>query len=202
MNTHRLFKTDYSAIIFATLRAVINNCYSVCCTFIMRMKCKLMKIEIGHNVRFNGVAKIERFKYSKIIVGNNVTFNSSDRFNARGIGHCILQTSTDKAIIEIGDNSGLSGVSIVANVGVRIGKRVMIGADTKIGDRDDHHEIFGNTDAPIQIGDDVFIGMRCLIMKGVTIGRGSIIGAGSVVTKDIPEGVVAAGVPCKVIRKR
>lgn len=202
MNITRLFKTDYSAIIFTVFRTMINGCYSACCTFVMRLKCKLMNVELGHNVRFNGFARIERFKYSQIRIGNNVILNSSDRFNARGIGHCILQTSTDKAIIEIGDNSGLSGVSIVANVGVRIGQRVLIGADTKIGDRDDHHEIFGNTDAPIVIEDDVFIGMRCLIMKGVTIGRGSIIGAGSVVTKDIPEGVVAAGVPCKVIRKR
>ena len=44
--------------------------------------------------------------------------------------------------------------------------------------------------------------MDCHILKGVTIGKGSIIGAGSIVTKDIPAGVIAAGVPCKVIREK
>lgn len=53
---------------------------------------------------------------------------------------------------------------------------------------------------PIQIGDDVWIGGGAIICPGVTIGSRSVIGAGSVVTKDIPEGVFAAGNPCKVIR--
>lgn len=56
------------------------------------------------------------------------------------------------------------------------------------------------TSAPIYIKDNVWIGANCTICGGVTIGEGSVIGAGSVVTKDIPAGVVAAGVPCKIIR--
>lgn len=54
---------------------------------------------------------------------------------------------------------------------------------------------------PITIEDEVWIGANSTILGGVTIGKGSIIGAGSVVTKDIPEGVIARGIPCKVIRK-
>lgn len=56
------------------------------------------------------------------------------------------------------------------------------------------------TSAPITIGDHVWIGANVTVRGGVTIGEGSVIGAGSVVTRDIPAGVVAAGVPCKVIR--
>lgn len=56
------------------------------------------------------------------------------------------------------------------------------------------------TSAPITIKDKVWIGANATICAGVTIGEGSVIGAGSVVTRDIPAGVVAAGVPCKVIR--
>jgi acetyltransferase-like isoleucine patch superfamily enzyme len=53
----------------------------------------------------------------------------------------------------------------------------------------------------VRIEDDVFIGMRCLILKGVTLGAGCVIGAGSVVTKSIPPGAVAAGNPARVIRQ-
>lgn len=54
---------------------------------------------------------------------------------------------------------------------------------------------------PITVGNNVWIGANVSVLPGVTIGSSSIIGAGSVVNKDIPEGVIAAGNPCKVIRK-
>ena len=57
------------------------------------------------------------------------------------------------------------------------------------------------TSAPIVLEEDVWLGSNVTVCGGVTIGKGSIIGAGSVVNKDIPAGVVAAGVPCRVIRK-
>lgn len=76
----------------------------------------------------------------------------------------------------------------------------MVGANTSIGDRDDHPERLGTSPQPVHIGNNVFIGMHCIVMKGVTIGDNSIIGAGSIVTKDIPANCIAAGVPCKVIK--
>ena len=57
------------------------------------------------------------------------------------------------------------------------------------------------TSKAITIGDDVWIGANSTVCGGVTSGKGSVIGAGSVVTKDIPEGVVAVGNPCRVLRK-
>ncbi len=53
---------------------------------------------------------------------------------------------------------------------------------------------------PVEIGSDVWVGGGAIILPGVTIGSRSVIGAGSVVTRDIPEGVFAAGNPCRVIR--
>ena len=58
----------------------------------------------------------------------------------------------------------------------------------------------GTKSAPVVIEDDVWVGAHCIILKGVTIGARSIIGAGSVVTKSIPADCVAAGNPCKVIK--
>ena len=55
---------------------------------------------------------------------------------------------------------------------------------------------------PVTIGNDVWIGMRSIIMPGVTIGSGVIIGAGAVVTKDVPDYAVVGGVPAKIIRFR
>lgn len=169
-------------------------------TFWYRMKCWLMGVKVGNDVSFNGKMYISRFKHSAIIIGDHCTFNSHDLFNTRGIGNCILRTNKDYTKIEIGDNSGFSGVTITANNLVKIGKEVMVGAGTTIGDNDDHPERLMTSEAPIIIGNHVFIGMRCIIMKGVTIGDNAIIGAGSIVTKDIPANCVAAGVPCKVIR--
>jgi maltose O-acetyltransferase len=54
---------------------------------------------------------------------------------------------------------------------------------------------------PITIGSDVWVGGGAILCPGVTVGRRSVIGAGSIVTRDIPEGVLAAGNPCRVIRE-
>ena len=55
--------------------------------------------------------------------------------------------------------------------------------------------------APVVIGRNVWIGGRSVILPGVTIGDGTTVGAGSVVTRSLPEGVVAAGIPCRILRK-
>lgn len=177
-----------------------RNILHIVCTLCYKLLSRIVGVKYGSGVSFNGRIYIDRFKYSTIKIGNNCTFNSHSLFNPRGIKQCILHTATDYAKIEIGNNCGFSGVSIVAWKSVKIGNNVMVGADTCIGDTDDHPERLGTPPAPVEIKDNVFIGMHCLILKGVTIGDNSIIGAGSVVTKDIPANCVAAGVPCKVIR--
>ena len=71
-----------------------------------------------------------------------------------------------------------------------------------IGDRNDHENRYPEWQPkPIAIGNNVWIGMNCVIMRGVTIGENAVIGANSVVTKNIPANVIAAGSPCKVIKE-
>lgn len=137
---------------------------------------------------------------SEITIGKRCVFNSNSIFNQRGIRHCIIQTGKIGAKIKIGNHCGFSGVSIVADSYIEIGNNVIVGANTIIGDRDGHPEKLHTVPSKIYIGNNVFIGMHCKIMKGVSIGKNSIIGAGSIVTKDIPENVVAVGIPCKVIK--
>ena len=100
----------------------------------------------------------------------------------------------------IGNHVEMSGVSIVSNHSVNIGNNVLIGANCQIGDRDGHSNRYKSSSKPITIEDDVWLGMNVTVLKGVTIGEHSIIGANSVVTKDIPANCIAAGNPCKVIK--
>lgn len=111
--------------------------------------------------------------------------------------------------LTLGDRSGV-GIGCEVYGPVTIGNDVMMGPEVVIytsGHRFDRTDIpmaeqdFTDPE-PVTIGNDVWIGRRVMIMPGVTIGDGCVIGAGAVVTKDIPPYTVAAGVPAKVVKKR
>lgn len=108
-----------------------------------------------------------------------------------------------KAVLSIGAYSRINGVHISVKQSVTIGKRVRIGPYTLIMDSDFHDSYDRSKEGkvkPVTIEDDVWIASRVIILKGVTIGAGSMIAAGSVITHDIPGKAVAAGVPAKVIK--
>ena len=111
--------------------------------------------------------------------------------------------------ISVGDNSGIGKNALIAGP-VKIGKNVMMGPDVMLITR--NHE-FLRTDIPmnlqgvrdeepIQIGDDVWLGARVILLPGVNIGCGAIIGAGAVVVHDIPDWAIAIGNPATVIKFR
>ena len=112
------------------------------------------------------------------------------------------------ASLIIGNNVGMSSTRMWVHDSVTIGDNVKVGACVLITDTDAHpmnYEVRrtsneGTKSAPIVIEDDVWVGAHSIILKGVTIGARSVIGAGSVVTKSIPADCVAAGNPCKVIK--
>lgn len=162
----------------------------------------------GKHWRIYGVPIIQRHRRSYIRVGDDLQLRSTLRSNPLGANHPVmLITWQAGAVIEIGSHYGMTGGTICAARQVTIGQRVAVGANSTISDTDFHpldpearrmHLSAART-APIIIGDDVFVGMNCLILKGVTVGSGSVIGAGSVVTRDVPSGVIVAGNPAAVI---
>lgn len=115
----------------------------------------------------------------------------------------VLATFPD-GLLEIGDRTFVNyGVDICAVKLVRIGCDCLIGTNVSILDND-FHQLDARDQMPesqpVLIGDGVWIGTRALILPGVTIGSGAVVGAGSVVTTDIPERSVAVGNPARVIK--
>lgn len=93
------------------------------------------------------------------------------------------------------------GAWISCACAISIGDDVAIADHVIIRDWDGHAIVGGRPDKlPITIGNHVWIGMRAIILKGVTIGDGAVIGAGSVVTKDVPPNTVVAGNPAKIVK--
>ncbi len=149
---------------------------------------------------------------SRISIGKGVILCSDSRFTALGVSKpVIIRTLRPNASIIIGPNSGLSGVVICAAESVQIGANCLLGANVQIFDTDFHkiepeNRRYDSSPekircAPVIIEDNVFVGTGSIIMKGVRIGRDAVIGAGAIVTKDIPAGAIAAGNPAKVIGK-
>lgn len=115
------------------------------------------------------------------------------------------------ASLFIGDNTGMSQVSINCRNQIVIGSNVKIGAGVMIFDSNFHSTDYlirrdwqkdweDAKTAPVVIEDDVFIGARSIITKGVTIGARSIVAAGSVVIKDVPRDCIVGGNPSKIIK--
>jgi acetyltransferase-like isoleucine patch superfamily enzyme len=107
------------------------------------------------------------------------------------------------AVLRVGDNTRLNGCHISASYMITIGNNVRIAPEVLIIDSDYHsvqdHFAVGKK-CPIVIEDDVWLASRSMILKGVRVGKGAVVAAGAVVTKDVPPYSVVAGVPAKVIQ--
>jgi len=123
-------------------------------------------------------------------------------------GYCHLEATTAGSRIEIGDGVQINNDAFIKSEGpgITIGRGALIGSEVTVYDSDFHdlrpgrHRGGEPRMAAVEIGEDVFIGDRVVILKGVRIGRHSVIGAGSVVTRSVPDLVIAAGNPARVVR--
>lgn len=184
-------------------RTVVNRLVD---RFLIPIRLRLNRIEVGEGCRFFGQPILSVAPGARVRLGNNVLVNSRSDSNPAGLPHPTIFAALDGGYIEIGDGTGISGASLVAKSGITIGRNVLIGAGACIWDTDFHpldpsmrseHSTQGAKCAPIKVEDEVFIGARSLILKGVNIGRGAVIGAGSVVTKDVRAGDIVAGTPAR-----
>lgn len=124
-------------------------------------------------------------------------------------GYCHVEVSDERSRIEVGDRTEFNNNLMIKSegAGIGIGRDCLFGAHVEIFDSDFHdldpaRRTTGVPKlAPVEIGDNVFVGMGVRILKGATIGSDSVIGAGAVVTDAIPAGVIAAGNPARVIRE-
>lgn len=175
---------------------------------INKMVFRIRDISYGKNLVTFGTIFVRGT--GNIKIGNDVRITSCRETNPIG-GDCktILFAKGSGKII-IGDHTGISNAAIVAQEKIELGNNVLIGANCKIYDHDFHSLVFeermmnvdpGVKSAPVMIKDGAFVGAHSIILKGVTIGSKSIIGAGSVVTRSIPDGEIWAGNPAKCIQK-
>lgn len=124
--------------------------------------------------------------------------------------YAYIEARKGTAKISIGDGTWINnGFSAIAeHTSITIGQRVLIGTNVEIFDSDFHginvdnrNESKAEWGKPVVIEDDVFIGSNVRVLKGVTIGRGSVIANSSLVLKDVPPSVVAGGNPARVIKE-
>ena len=201
-------------------KAILNKLIHIDKTFKLhyykywnRIKLRLLGGKLGKRSRMVNKVYLNIGNNAFVHIGQDFAINSGDNINPLCANmRCSIQVE-DKASLIIGNKSGISSGCIWATDSITIGDHVNIGANCIIMDGDIHNtnwqsrrldrmssEPIPYKHKPIIIGNDVWIGANSIVLKGVTIGDRAIIGAGSVVTKDIPADCIAAGNPCKVIK--
>jgi acetyltransferase-like isoleucine patch superfamily enzyme len=162
------------------------------------------KIHAGRSLTIDDYAVVDALSEFGVFLADNVKIGRFATIKCTGV-----LTHIGKGLI-IGENSNIGDYNyITGDGGIRIGAHVMLAPFVKI--HAENHN-FGRLDIPIKaqgvssrgvlIEDDCWIGAGAIILDGVTLGRGSVVAAGAVVTKSAPPYSIVAGIPAKVIRSR
>lgn len=164
----------------------------------------------GKSLKIYSSPVIVRHFESSIVLGDNVTILNNSFENPAGVAHrTVLATPVGGAKIIIGNNVGISGAVICANCRITIKDNVLIGVGARVYDSDFHSldrlkrqvgEQEGIHVEPVLIEDNVWIGAYAFILKGVTIGEGAIVAAGSVVTHNVAPNTIVGGSPAKFLK--
>ncbi len=154
---------------------------------------------LGKNACFFGTAVLMQSSHGGLRIGDNFRMLRNSTIN-----------TIEKGRIEIGDNVYVGeGCIISAYSKIKIGNYVFMGPQNILSDLSHGRDrldvpmrLQDWTGKPITIEDDVWISSHCVIVPGVTVGKGAVVGAGSVVTHDVPAYAIVAGAPAKAINWR
>lgn len=196
--------------IFKSIRKLKEILLSSLYTPIAKLMFSLNGVRFGKGLHVNGLLDVLVTRRGGVTIGDNLSMNSGGSFNVIGRQQkCIFWV---EGKLSIGSNVGISATALICNHQISIGNNVLIGGNTVIYDTDFHsldpslranplQDRANTKKAPVVIADNVFIGAHSTILKGVTVGENSIVGACSVVSKNIPSNEIWAGNPAKFIRK-
>ena len=186
---YRIFLKQCGGFLFVGKRCKIRHCH---------------KIRTGKTIQIGDQVEINALSREGIIMGNNVSIHRNTIIECTGVIRNLGEG------LVIGNNVGIAQNCFIQVRGkVTIGNDVMFGPGVSVFSEEHGFEDLekpmisqAETRRPVQIGNNVWIGTRAVILGGVTIGEGSIIAAGAVVRESVPPYSVVAGVPAKVIRSR
>jgi maltose O-acetyltransferase len=138
-----------------------------------------------------------RLWYCRRVIGMSIGPDTVIWMGCRFVGDKVGQ-------IRIGRGCSIPRAFFVASAPITLGDYVVLGHDVSFytTDHDPDDPAFTRRDAPVTVGDRAWIGSQAIILKGVTVGEGGVVAAGSVVTADVPPFTIVGGNPAKVIRER
>lgn len=179
--------------------------------FLFHIKLFLVKkenpnVEIGKGAKLDFATKILSCG-NKITIGEKVYLRSNPNFYQGGMPYpTTLLTDVKGAVIKIGNNSRINGVYIHAQKEIIIGKNCVIASGVNIIDTNGHvlnskdRTVGRDTPSEIIIGDNVWIGLNAIILKGVKIGNNSVVSAGSIVKGSFPDNSLIMGNPAQLVK--
>lgn len=198
--------------IYRTIRFVYSKMYSTLTNGLTKILFYVNNINVTTGFKSNGIPRVYKHHTGQLTIGQNFKINNTIMNNPIGRSEKCMFVVRENAVLTIGNNVGMSGVTIVCQKNITIEDNVKIGGNVCIYDTDFHSlsaqdrnnsvdDKKNTIKKSIVIGQNSFIGAHSTILKGVSIGKNSIIGACSVVTKDVPANEIWAGNPAKFIRK-
>ena len=180
-------------------------------SLLWRIEASLKGAQVHPSARLIGRPIISVARESRMELAEQVSLRSGRRSNPLGCFQpCVLRTVSRGAELVIGERVAISSTVICSAFKVQVGADTIMGAGAMVVDTDFHRlgtdgvwiNDFAGAARPVMIGRSVFIGGRAIILKGVTIGDRSIVGAGAVVTRDVPPDTIVGGNPARTVRKR
>ena len=196
------------SLIWKGIRKAKEQALALAYVPLIKIRFILNGVECGSGIRSAGIIKVYVTRRGKVQIGRNFHANSGANHNVIGRQQrCMLWV---EGRLIIGDNVGISNSAIICNHAITIGNHVTIGGNTVIYDTDFHSldpalrsdpekDREGAKWAPVVIEDHAFIGAHSTILKGVTVGEAAIIGACSLISRDIPAGEIWAGNPARKV---